>query len=264
MNRAISAIVKKDMWEITANRQLLLTIVIVPLVLTLVVPSIFLLSAHFAPQEMGELQELMRMMPEEMQNKETEELMVTLLFDNILPLFFLIIPIMAASVMAASSFVGEKEQSTLETLLYSPLTVKQLFHAKVLSSFLFSMLVSWISFLVMFLVLGVEINVLSGGMLLPGISWLLILAFLSPSVSLIAITLIVRCSAKAQNVMEAQQKAAFLVLPVVFLIAGQFLGAILINALILAGLALILGLLACLLLKTSLRKFSGEMLLGNR
>ena len=156
MNRAISAIVKKDMWEITANRQLLLTIVIVPLVLTLVVPSIFLLSAHFAPQEMGELQELMRMMPEEMQNKETEELMVTLLFDNILPLFFLIIPIMAASVMAASSFVGEKEQSTLETLLYSPLTVKQLFHGKVLSSFLFSMLVSWISFLVMFLVLGTD------------------------------------------------------------------------------------------------------------
>ena len=257
MNRAISAIVKKDMWEITANRQLLLTIVIVPLVLTLVVPSIFLLSAHFAPQEMGELQELMRMMPEEMQNKETEELMVTLLFDNILPLFFLIIPIMAASVMAASSFVGEKEQSTLETLLYSPLTVKQLFHGKVLSSFLFSILV-------MFLVLGVEINVLSGGMLLPGISWLLILAFLSPSVSLIAITLIVRCSAKAQNVMEAQQKAAFLVLPVVFLIAGQFLGAILINAWILAGLALILVLLAWLLLKTSLRKFSGEMLLGNR
>ena len=126
------------------------------------------------------------------------------------------------------------------------------------------MLVSWISFLVMFLVLGVEINVLSGGMLLPGISWLLILAFLSPSVSLIAITLIVRCSAKAQNVMEAQQKAAFLVLPVVFLIAGQFLGAILINAWILAGLALILVLLAWLLLKTSLRKFSGEMLLGNR
>lgn len=64
--------------------------------------------------------------------------------------------------------------------------------------------------------------------------------------------------------MEAQQKAAFLVLPVVFLIAGQFLGAILINAWILAGLALILVLLAWLLLKTSLRKFSGEMLLGNR
>ena len=32
MNRAIGAIVKKDMREITANKQLLFTIVIVPLV----------------------------------------------------------------------------------------------------------------------------------------------------------------------------------------------------------------------------------------
>lgn len=263
-NRAISAIVKKDMREVTVNRQLLLTIVVVPLVLTLVVPSVFLLSVHFAPQEMGELQELMGMLPEEMQRMGAEELMVNLLFDNILPLFFLIIPIMAASVMAASSFVGEKEQSTLETLLYCPLTVRQLFHAKVLASFLFSMLVSWSSFLVMMLVLGLESHVLTGRMIIPGISWILVLAFLSPAVSLIAIILIVRGSAKAQSVMEAQQKAAFLVLPVVFLIAGQFLGAVLINAWILAGLSVILGLLAWVLLKTSLGRVSGEMLLGDR
>ncbi len=264
MNRAISAIVKKDMWEITANRQLLLMIVIVPLVLTLVVPSIFLLSAHFAPQEMEELQELMGMLPEEMQNVETEELMVRLLMNHILPLFFLIIPIMAASVMAASSFVGEKEQSTLETLLYSPLTVRQLFHAKVLASFLFSMLVSWIAFLGMILVLGVEMYALTGVMLIPGISWILVLALLSPAVSLIAITLIVRGSAKAQSVMEAQQKAAFLILPVVFLIAGQFLGVMLLSVWILAGLSAVLAVLAWVLLRTSLAKFSGEMLLGNR
>lgn len=264
MNRAISAIVKKDMWEITANRQLLMTIVIVPLVLTLVVPSVFLLSAHFAPQELEELQELMGMLPEEMQNVETEELMVRLLMNHMLPLFFLIIPIMAASVMAASSFVGEKEQSTLETLLYCPLTVKQLFYAKVLASFLMSMLVSWSSFLVMVLVLGLEFYVLTGGMMTLGVSWVLVMVCLSPAVSLIAITLIVRGSAKAQNVMEAQQKAAFLVLPVVFLIAGQFIGAMLINAWILAGLSLGLGVLAWVLLRMSLNKFCGEMLLAGR
>ena len=233
MNRAISAIVKKDMREITANKQLLLMIVMVPLVLTLVVPTIFLLSAHFVPEQVDELQPLMRLLPEDVQSMGTEAIMVRLLMDNILPVFFLIIPIMAASVMAASSFVGEKEQNTLETLLYSPLTVRQLFHAKVLASFLFSMLISWISFLLMVLVLGAESFALTGVMLIPGISWLLVLVLLSPAVSLIAITMIVRGSAKAQNVMEAQQKAAFLILPVVFLIAGQFIGAMLINAWIL-------------------------------
>lgn len=41
----------------------------------------------------------------------------------------LMIPVMASSVMAASSFVGEKEKHTLETLLYSPLSLKQLFQS---------------------------------------------------------------------------------------------------------------------------------------
>lgn len=264
MNRAISAIVKKDMREITANRQLLFTIVIVPVVLTLVVPSVFLLTAHFAPEDANDLQELMKLMPGNVQNIGMEELMVGLLFDNILPLFFLIIPIMAASVMAASSFVGEREQSTLETLLYSPLTVKQLFYAKVLAAFLMSMLVSWISFLVMLLGVGLESYALTGAVLHPGISWLPVMLLLSPAVSLIAITLIVRGSAKAQNVMEAQQKAAFLVLPVVLLLAGQFVGLMLINAWMLVGLSVVLGLLAWFLLRSSLGKFCGEMLLSGR
>lgn len=264
MNRAIRAIVKKDMREITANRQLLLTIVIVPIVLTLVVPSVFLLTAHFAPEDVNGMEEVIKLMPESVQNAGMEEIMVSLLFNNILPVFFLIIPIMASSVMAASSFVGEKEQSTLETLLYSPLTVKQLFCAKVLAAFLMSMLVSYSSFLLMILVVGLENYFLCGGILHPGVSWFPVMLLLSPAVSLIAITLIVRGSAKAQNVMEAQQKAAFLILPVVFLMAGQFVGAMLINVWILVALSLVLGLLAWVLLRTSLGKFCGEMLLSDR
>ena len=66
-----------------------------------------------------------------------------------MPLYFLIIPIMAATVMSATSFVGEKEKQTLETLLYCPLSLKQIFRAKVLASFLLSMLVSGISFVAM-------------------------------------------------------------------------------------------------------------------
>lgn len=264
MNRAIGAIVKKDIREITANKQLLFTIVIVPLVLTLVVPSIFLLTAHFAPEEADDMKELIKLMPETMQKMGMEQLMIRLLLDNVLPMFFLIIPIMASSVMAASSFVGEKEQSTLETLLYSPLTVKQLFYAKVLASFLMSMLVSWASFFVMLLGVGLEHYVLTGDMLHPGINWLPVMLLLSPAVSLIAITLIVRGSAKAQNVMEAQQKAAFLVLPVVLLIVGQFSGLMLINVWILIGFSAVLGFLAWVLLRTSVGKFCGEMLLSGR
>ena len=72
------------------------------------------------------------------------------------------IPIMAASIMAASAFVGEKERHTLETLLYCPLTLKQIFQAKVWASFLLSMLVSLISFTAMLLVIEAELFFLMG------------------------------------------------------------------------------------------------------
>ena len=80
-----------------------------PLVLTVVLPSVFVLVLTQKPDAASDFQKLLDM-----------------------PLFFLIVPIMASSVMAASSFVGEKEKHTLETLLYSPLSLRQLFQSKVL------------------------------------------------------------------------------------------------------------------------------------
>lgn len=62
-----------------------------------------------------------------------------------------VLMVRASSVMAASSFVGEKEKHTLETLLYSPLSLKQLFQSKILAGFLVGMMVSYISFAAMML-----------------------------------------------------------------------------------------------------------------
>ena len=75
------------------------------------------------------------------------------------------------------------------------------------------MAVSLLSFLVMFIVLETEVFFLMGTFLAPGLNWPVMLALLSPSVSLIAVTLIVRGSAKAQSMEESQQSAVFLILP---------------------------------------------------
>ena len=76
-------------------------------------------------------------------------------------------------------------------------------------------MVSLISFCVMLLALELESCFLLGSFLLPSISWLIILLIVSPAISLIAVTLIVRGSAKAQSVEESQQSAVFLVIPVI-------------------------------------------------
>lgn len=179
----------------------------------------------------------------------------------ILPPFFLMIPVMTASIMAASAFVGEKEKHTLETLLYCPLSVRQIFRAKVMASFLLSMLVSLISFAVMLLVTELEAYFLLGTLLVPGVNWLVILILVSPAISLIAVTLIVRGSAKARTVEESQQSAVFLILPIILLVVGQTTGLMLVNGWILLGLGVICALIAALMLKMCMGRFTYEMLL---
>ena len=88
---------KKDMRSVTSNKQVFVVLLIVPIVLTVALPSIFVFVISFAPDAASDFQKLLDMLPAP--NGE------------------------ASSVMAASSFVGEKEKHTLETLLYSPLSL---------------------------------------------------------------------------------------------------------------------------------------------
>lgn len=100
-----------------------------------------------------DIQKMLELLPMSLRSGNMELDLMGMILNYILPVFFLIIPVMAASIMSASAFVGEKEKHTLETLLYCPLSVKQIFCAKVMASFFLSMLISFISFLAMLLYL---------------------------------------------------------------------------------------------------------------
>jgi len=261
INSMQAAIIKKDFHSMVSNKRLFPVLIIVPLVFTIVLPSIFILTIHFALDEMGPFKMLINMLPMGKQGDTLNRTLIMLVLNNILPIFFMMIPIMAASVMAASSFVGEKEKRTLETLLYCPLPLKKIFQSKVWASFLLSMTVSFSSFVVMLIVVQTQIILTTGSLLLPDISWLVMMLVVSPAVSLLAITLIVGGSAKAQTMEESQQRAIILILPVLLLIIGQFTGILLINAWYLSGAGVVFSLLAAFLMKNTMRKFTYEALL---
>ena len=260
MNHAMYAVMKKDFRGIISNRRLFLELLIVPLILTIVLPSIFVVAIHFAPDD-PDILKMLELLPQGSRTGGVEMAVTGLILNYILPVFFLMIPIMTASIMAASSFVGEKEKHTLETLLYCPLSVKQIFQAKVLASFLFSMMVALISFAAMMIVLEMEAFFIMDRLIMPAAGWIVILCLLSPSISLITVTLIVRGSAKAQSVEESQQGAVFLIVPLILLVAGQFAGVMLLNVWILLGLGVLCALLAWVLLQKAVGRFTYEMLL---
>ena len=261
MKSAIYAIIRKDIRSVTSNRQLFLPILLVPLIMIVVLPTIFVVTVRFVPEEAGDLDALLSLLPVSALDGGAEQALIQIILNNILPVFFLIIPIMTSSVMAAGSFVGEKEKHTLETLLYCPLPLGRIFYAKIMASFLMSMMVSLLSFAVMLAFMETEMFILFGALTVPSLNWLIMLILLSPAVSLIAITLIVRGSAKAQTMEESQQKAVFLILPLILLIVGQFSGVLLVSGWLLLILALACGAAAWFLMRGCRKRFTCESLL---
>jgi len=224
------------------------------------IPSLFVFIALYSPEELKDFEQMLQMAPTHSDDITT--MFIELIINSIMPSFFAIIPVMASSVMAASSFVGEKEKKTLETLLYSPLPLKEIFYAKVMASFALSMAVSYAAFFAMVIVVEIELLLAAGIFIMPGASWLSMMLIVSPSISLLAITVIVRGSAKSQTMEESQQKAVFLVMPLLALIIGQFSGLLLVSAWLLTGIGLVFAALSALFLKSAMRKFTYEKLLG--
>lgn len=261
MNVRQLAVMTKDIRSVTLNKQVFAVLLIVPLALTIVLPSIFVLVTAFAPDAASDFQKILDMLPADNGARSQQQRIFGLILNNIMPVFFLMIPIMASSVMAASSFVGEKEKHTLETLLYSPLSLKQMFQAKILAGFSVGMMVSYISFAAMMLVLELEVFLLTGEAILPSSSWLAIMLLIAPAISIIAIAVTVRSSAKAQTIEEAQQRAVFLVFPILALLIGQFTGILLISAGLLWGVGAVLAALDVLLMRGAAGSFTYEKLL---
>ena len=261
MNVRQLAVMTKDIRSVTLNKQVFAVLLIVPLALTIVLPSIFVLVTAFAPDAASDFQKILDMLPADNVARSQQQRIFGLILNNIMPVFFLMIPIMASSVMAASPFVGEKEKHTLETLLYSPLSLKQMFQAKILAGFSVGMMVSYISFAAMMLVLELEVFLLTGEAILPSSSWLAIMLLIAPAISLIAIAVTVRSSAKAQTIEEAQQRAVFLVFPILALLIGQFTGILLISAGLLWGVGAVLAALDVLLMRGAAGSFTYEKLL---
>ncbi len=142
MKYKLSAIIKKDLKKVLSSKTMFISLLAVPLVLTVLLPTIFILSQYFLPQENDEFAKLLELLPLSELSGSLQENITKLILNYALPIFFLLIPIMASTIMSAASFVGEKEKQTLETLLYCPLSLKQLFQAKTAASFLLSMSVS--------------------------------------------------------------------------------------------------------------------------
>lgn len=262
-NNRQKAIMVKDVRGITENKRYFSVLTILPLIFSVVFPTIMLLTVLLSPTDSSSFTEMARILPD-FQKMDQEQLirdLLSLMINNVIPIFFLIIPIMTASVMAASSFVGEKEKRTLETLLYSPLSIREIFQAKVYASFFVAIFVTYVSFILTVIVIEAELYFITGMMLPLSLNWLWVMLLIVPAITIISIVLIVKGSAKSTTIEESQQKSAFLIMPIALLLISQFTGILVFGGWVVISIGLILLLIALLLLRFSMTGFTYERLL---
>lgn len=118
MNKqAVAAIVRKDIREIMQSKQVLIPMIIVPLVILAVLPGLLILAVRFTdiPSNVEDVAGFItRGMPpvvrERFSGLTEKQLPIYLLVNYVFGPLFLVIPLMVSSIIAASSFAGEKER----------------------------------------------------------------------------------------------------------------------------------------------------------
>jgi ABC-2 type transport system permease protein len=261
---------KKDWREIRRNWQVIMPIVVVPLVISVFLPVILTVVPSLSGTQAGGLtgfENLIKSLPRNVQDQiagmtEQQEMIYIMAIYFFAP-FFLIIPLMASSVIASDSFAGEKERKTVEALLATPISDGELFLGKMLVSFIPSMIVTIISFAVYTTVFDMmAYGIFNGMLLLPNIDWILLIFGLAPTVALASIGLTVMISARVKGFREAQQISVILLIPILALVFGQATGAIIFGPIVILALIGVFALIDFAVFRAGVKLFKREEILS--
>ncbi len=245
--RAIFAIVRKDLKVVLQNKGVILPIVIVPLVLFGALPWIAALAptmVNMGGMNLDELTDLIARMPEglrvEMAPYAPDQQAILFFLVYLLAPMFLILPLMASSVMAADSFAGERERRTLEALLYTPTTDRELFVAKLLSPWLAAVAVALAGFALYVVMANAAAGPVMGGLFFPTPMWVVLVIWVAPAAAGFGLATMVLVSVRAQGFQDAYQLGSVVVLPLLLLVFGQISGVMYfdVGAVLLLGLVL--------------------------
>jgi len=271
----VLAIARKDIQAITANVQVWLPMLLVPLILGVGVPLGMVLAFRFGAGAMspsdvefalgwveklpaGELRTVLDGLP------ELSQRLIYVSTNYLMAPFFLMIPLMTASVISADSFAGEKERGTLETLLFAPVDMRSLFAGKVLAPFVPAVGLSVFTLLLCTAAVNAAAWPLFGRMIFPQLNWIPLMLLVIPAVALLAILVNVFISARVATFQAAYQLGGMVVLPLLLLIVGQATGVLVFSfpVVLAAGDALLL--LDALLLWQVVRRLNRQQLFASQ
>ncbi len=191
---------KKEFKDNFLNLQIIVPVFILPFILLFLVPIFISL------------------------NIESKEQFLNIINSSI-PFYFLLISLSISNIFSSSSFVMEKEAQTMESLFYTPVTIRQLFFAKILA--VFSLVMILISFF--FFIFGLFVNffVINSleKLIFPDLKWIIYILWIIPSIVFFMLSFIVWVSSWAKSFVVTNQISSLMIFPIIlvfnFIINGM-------------------------------------------
>jgi ABC-2 type transport system permease protein len=242
----ILTIVQKDIKATFSSKKVWVPMIIAALLICIVIPSciaFFGLRFDLVGSSAQDIEKPINAFIKEFPNEEMRNTLAALptlsykfvyffLTFMMIP-FFLMVAIINSMVTSSNSFVGEKERNTLETLLFAPISIKDLFLGKVLASIIPTLCISFASFIISFIIVNIITYPYFKVILYFNSTWMILMFWVIPILVLFNIILNVLISAKVKTFQEAQQFGGLLVLPIVGIIISQASGMFFLSPIIL-------------------------------
>ncbi len=269
----ILAIAKKDLLEVRQNRAAWMPMIIVPLIMIILIPLAIILIPQYTNLPMDDfvndpdLKTFLAKMPASMtsvlEGKTELQGMLILMLGYMFAPMFLIFPMMFSTIVAAESFAGERERKTLEALLYTPASDRELFLGKVLAALIPAVGISWLSFLCYTLVLNIAGIPIFHHIWFPLPTWWSLIFWITPAIAVLGISATILISARVKTFMGAYQTSSSLVVIVLGFMFGQITGVLYLTV----GIGLLVGLViwvvSIIILNLAIKSFKRNTLLIN-
>ncbi len=268
----IWTLARKDWADAFKNTSVVVPMIVLPLIFVVVFPLLFIVVPSLSPEMSRQftadpdIQPLLNNMPAFLtpytQGLDLQRTVILLMLGMMLAPMFLIFPLMTSTVIAADSFAGERERKTIEALLYTPASDRELFFGKVLAAFLPALGLTWGSFLLYTLVVNLASYWTMGWVWFPLPTWYPLIFWISPALSLLGTAFTVLISARNPTFMGAYQLSGVLVVLVLPLLFGQIAGVVYLTVEV--GLLVGVGLwiVALVLVRLAARGFNRQRMLA--
>ncbi len=230
MNRpAVIAIARRDLLSVLRNPGVSGPMIAVPIVLVAVTSLITGLASRLdqAPESLRRFLEALPTGVLPGIEGTNGAALAALLATYIIPPLLVIVPLMAASVLATDSIAGERERGTLEGLLLTPASDREILVGKLLGALLPAAALGLLAHLAYAVVADLLLAPTLGRPVLPTLPWLVTVLWFGPAFTAAALGLVVIVSARARTVQAAYQVSGVCVLPLILVTIGQATGVLL-------------------------------------